>query len=203
MSSRTEHSRNVHDDHDSAVTVEFAADEYERVTDVTDDPAALARDATMHRVAVEEAIAFTRDGGFHGPEGFALMADDDYPSWPLGSVLGIELQSMGDGESRWVLETGPEHGNPMGTVHGGVLCDLGDAALSTAYMSTLESGESFTTVDLRANFLRPVRSERLTATGRVVHRGRTIGLAECEVTNGDGDLVARLSGTCMTLRDDG
>lgn len=89
----------------------------------------------------------------------------------------------------------------MGTVHGGVLCDLGDAALSTAYMSTLDDDELFTTVDLTVHYLRPVRRDRLEAVGEVVHRGRTIGVSESEITNGDGDLVARLTGTCMTLGD--
>lgn len=46
------------------------------------------------------------------------MADNSYPSWPLGSVLDIELESMGDGESRWHLAAGPEHANPMGTYIG-------------------------------------------------------------------------------------
>lgn len=69
-------------------------------------------------------------------------------------------------------------------------------------MSTVEADESFTTVDLTVNFLRPVWSGRLEAVGRVRHRGRTIGLAESEVTNEDDKPVVRLSGTCMTLRDE-
>lgn len=99
------------------------------------------------------------------------------------------------------MEAGPEHANPMGTMHGGVLCDIGDAALSTAFMSTLEDGQLFTTVDLRINFLRPVRTGRLEAVGRVLHRGRNIGMAESEVSDEEGDLVAKLSGTCMTLSE--
>jgi uncharacterized protein (TIGR00369 family) len=69
-------------------------------------------------------------------------------------------------------------------------------------MSTVGSDESFTTVDLSVNYLRPVWSGHLEAVGRVVHKGRTIGLAECDITNDEGKLVARLSGTCMTLRND-
>lgn len=66
-------------------------------------------------------------------------------------------------------------------------------------MSTLDADESFTTVDLGVNFLRPVRSNRLEAVGRVFHKGETIGVAECDITNEAGQLIARLSGTCMTL----
>lgn len=183
------------------ITVEFDRDEYERLTAVTDSPADLVHEAAMDRVELAEAIAYTQDGGFHGPDGFAKMAKDEYPTWPLGSLLGIELESMGDGESRWTMEAGPAHANPMGTIHGGVLCDIGDAALSTAYMSTLDADEMFATVDLTINFLRPVRTETLEAVGRVVHQGRNIGVSECVVRTDDGTQVARLSGTCMKLDD--
>jgi uncharacterized protein (TIGR00369 family) len=184
----------------ATVTVEFDQDEYDRLQEVTDSPVELIYDSAIRRLELEESIAFTRAGGFQGPEGFTRITDPEYPTWSLGSLLGIELLSMGDGESRWVLEAGPRHANPMGTIHGGVLCDLGDAALSTAYMSTVDADESFTTVDLTANYLRPVWSGRLEAIGRVVHKGRTIGLAECDITTEEGALVARLSGTCMTLQ---
>ena len=182
------------------VTVAFDQEEFERLQEVTNSPSELIHESTMDRVGLEESIAFTQDGGFQGPEGFTKMMDDDFPTWSLGSLLGIDLVAMGDGEARFALEAGPEHANPMGTIHGGVLCDLGDAALSTAYMSTVEADESFTTVDLTVNYLRPVWSGRLEAIGRVVHKGRTIGLAECEITTEEGKLVAKLSGTCITLK---
>jgi uncharacterized protein (TIGR00369 family) len=70
-----------------------------------------------------------------------------------------------------------------------------------AYASTLAQGESFTTLELKINFLRPVWQTRLTATGHVVQRGQTVGMVECDVTDDGGRLVARASSTCMTLRD--
>ena len=53
------------------------------------------------------------------------------------------------------LEAGEQHSNPMGTIHGGVLCDVADAAMGMAFFSTLGDGESFTTLELKINFLRP------------------------------------------------
>jgi uncharacterized protein (TIGR00369 family) len=88
----------------------------------------------------------------------------------------------------------------MGTLHGGILCDLADAAMGMAYASTLEEGETFTTLELKINFLKPVRSGRLVAVGRTVKTGRTVGLVECDVTDEKERLVARASSTCMTLR---
>jgi uncharacterized protein (TIGR00369 family) len=88
----------------------------------------------------------------------------------------------------------------MGTLHGGVLCDVADAAMGLAFSATLDEGESFTTLELKINFLKPVWKARLKAIGRVVRRGRVIGLVECDVTDEGGSLVARSSSTCMILR---
>lgn len=90
--------------------------------------------------------------------------------------------------------------NPLGTLHGGVLCDIADAAMGMAYAATLEEGESFTTLELKINFLRPVWKATLVAEGTVVHRGRTIGLTECSITDERGRLVAKATSTCLTLR---
>jgi uncharacterized protein (TIGR00369 family) len=101
-----------------------------------------------------------------------------------------------------VLQAGTRHFNPMGTVHGGVLCDIADAAMGIAFATTLAPGESFTTVELKINFLRPVRQAQLRAEGRVVQRGRTIGYVECEISDEKGKLVAKSNSTCLVLRGD-
>jgi uncharacterized protein (TIGR00369 family) len=90
----------------------------------------------------------------------------------------------------------------MGTVHGGILCDIADAAMGIAFATTLAPGESFTTVELKINFLRPVRQAQLRATGRVFQRGRTIGYVECEISDEHGKLVAKSNSTCLVLRGD-
>ena len=121
---------------------------------------------------------------------------------PVAGLIGIELEKMEGGESTMWMNVEERHANPMGTVHGGIICDLADAAMGTAYFSTLEEGESFTTLEMKINFLRPFWTGRLTAHGRVVSRGRTIGMSECDVEDADGRLIARASSTCMTLRGD-
>lgn len=98
------------------------------------------------------------------------------------------------------MEAGRKHTNPMGTVHGGILCAIADAAMGTAFGTTLEEGESFTSLELKINFIRPVWDTRLKAVGRVVERGRTIGVVECEVRDENERLVAVATGTCMVLR---
>ena len=101
------------------------------------------------------------------------------------------------------MEVDERHHNPMGTLHGGVYCDLADAAMGYAYAATLAEGETFTTVELKINFLRAVRQGKLTAEAKVVKAGSALGYVECDVTDQAGKLVARAASTCMKLREAG
>lgn len=92
------------------------------------------------------------------------------------------------------------HGNQQGTVHGGLLAELADAAIGTAHSTVIEPGESFTSLDLSARFVRPAWSGPLTATARCTHPGRTVSQYECEITRDDGKVVAIVSSAVMTLR---
>src|SRR5262249_46664415 len=118
---------------------------------------------------------------------------------PVGDLVGFAVSEAGNGRTVVTLESGPQHFNPMGTLHGGILCDIADAAMGIAFASTLAPGESFTTVELKINYLRPVREAKLRAEGRVIQRGRTIGYVECEVTDENGKLVAKSNCTCLVL----
>ncbi len=121
---------------------------------------------------------------------------------PVARLIGFRLTSIKKGEAIIEFESSKRHTNPMGTLHGGILCDITDAAMGLAYASTLEEGESFTTLELKINFLKPVWKARLKAIGKVVKRGQTISLTECDVIDEKKNLVARATSTCMTLRDE-
>lgn len=119
---------------------------------------------------------------------------------PILQLLGARLTAVEAGRARIELTTDDRHANPMGTLHGGVLCDIADAAMGMAYAATLEDDESFTTLELKINFLRPIWRSHLVADGVVVHRGRTVGLTECSITDEKGRLIAKATSTCLTLR---
>lgn len=119
---------------------------------------------------------------------------------PFNELVGIRLVEVEEGRVVVDLEANAQHANPMGTMHGGVLCSLADSAMGMSYVSTLEEGESFTTLELKINFLRPVWTGRLRATGRVVNSGKSVGLTECDIVDEKDRLVARATSTCMTLR---
>ncbi len=133
-------------------------------------------------------------------ERFIAAADEEGSAAPVGKLIGFRPTSIGSGTAVFELLAGPQHANPMGTLHGGIICDVADAAMGTAYASTLAEGESFTTLEMKINFLRPFWSGALVASARIVKAGRTIGLAECDVTDAEGRLVAHALSTCMTLR---
>ena len=130
------------------------------------------------------------------------MLRGEAPPPPVGRLQGFVLKEVEPGRAVFEIEADERHHNPMGTLHGGIYCDLADAAMGYAYAATLGEGETFTTIELKINFLRAVRKATLTAEARVVRAGSTVGYVECEVTDKSGKLVAKAASTCMKLLQD-
>ncbi len=134
------------------------------------------------------------------PQHIQMMLNGSVPPPPIAKLIGFNLVSIGSGKAVIEFEATERHANPMGTLHGGVLCDIGDAAMCMAYASTLNEGETFTTLELKINFLQPVWRATLRAEAGVVEAGKVVGLVLCDVFDEKERLVARASSTCMTLR---
>jgi uncharacterized protein (TIGR00369 family) len=121
---------------------------------------------------------------------------------PIADLIGFRMEETDHGRAVATLQAGPQHANPMGTLHGGVLCDLADAAMGMAFVTTLAPDESFTTMELSINFFRPVWQALLRAEAHVVNRSKNVGYVECDVTDQDGKRVAKARSTCVVLRGD-
>jgi uncharacterized protein (TIGR00369 family) len=80
------------------------------------------------------------------------------------------------------------------------LCDVADAAMGMAFVTTLGPDESFTTMALTINFFRPVWEGRLRFDARVVNRSKNTGYLECDITTHDGKRIAKAMCTCTVLR---
>ncbi len=119
---------------------------------------------------------------------------------PIAKTLGINLIEARDGVAIATMKVDERFHNPMGTLHGGIITDLADLSLGVAIASLLGDSESFTTLELKINFLRPVYQTELRAEAKVVHRGRTIALVETVVKNAEGREVARATATQFILR---
>lgn len=115
---------------------------------------------------------------------------------PITKFLGVRPVSLGEGESRIEMTSGSHLHNTMGTVHGGILCDLADVAMGAALATLTTEGESFTTLELQMSYFLPVVEGRLSAHARVIRRGRVTAHLECDLEDGEGRLVARASSVC-------
>jgi uncharacterized protein (TIGR00369 family) len=135
-------------------------------------------------------------------DGMQAMLRGEVPPPAAATKIGMRLASFKNGEAVVELDADASHANPMGTVQGGILAAIADAAMGWAYMTTLAEGESYTTLEIKTNFLRPVRAGRLEARARVRNAGRTVGLVECDVVAEGGKVAAYAVSTCMVLRDE-
>jgi uncharacterized protein (TIGR00369 family) len=121
----------------------------------------------------------------------------------IAKTLGFRLIEVGPGTATIELVADTQiHANPMGTIHGGVWCDIADAAIGTAHATSLEEGESFTSIDLQINFFRPAWNGRIRAVAKPVNVGRQISRYVCDILRDDDKLIAQVSSTVMTLRGD-
>ncbi len=120
---------------------------------------------------------------------------------PYVRLLGMRFTGLSNGMATFEMPGSSEHYNPNGVVHGGALASLADSAMGFAVFSTCGPGETFTTAQLQMNFIRPVteQSGLLRATGRVVHRGQQIAVAEADVFDQQNQLIARATSTNMIL----
>jgi len=133
---------------------------------------------------------------------FRAIITGEAPGPPVGELIGLRLTAIEKGQATFELDAGPQHASPLGTMHGGILCDLADAAMGCAYASQLADEESFTTLELKINFLKPIWEGRLVAVATVVKAGRSVGLSECKITDRHDNLVAYATSTLVTLRGD-
>ncbi|HYC89962.1 MAG TPA: PaaI family thioesterase [Thermoanaerobaculia bacterium] len=114
---------------------------------------------------------------------------------PITTLLEVRPVSIGEGEARVELTATSRLHNNLGTVHGGVFCDIADMAMGVALASVAEEGEFFITLQMQMSYFLPVVEGRLSAHARVIRRGRTSAHMECDLEDGEDRLVARA--TCV------
>ncbi|WP_423798522.1 PaaI family thioesterase [Neobacillus sp. SAB-20_R2A] len=133
-------------------------------------------------------------------EGMKKMMTGEVPIAPVAEVLGFQVVEVEEGRVVIEMEASDRLHNPMGTLHGGILCDIADAAMGYAFVTTLSDDELFTTVEIKFNFLKPIFKSKLRAEGKLIKKGSTVGLLECHVYDEKGSLVGHSTSTCMILK---
>jgi uncharacterized protein (TIGR00369 family) len=131
---------------------------------------------------------------------FHAMIRGEAPAPPISELLGFRMTEAAEGRVVMEMEIEERHTSPPGSAHGGVLCDIADAAMGCAFGTLFDADTPWATVELKINYLRPAwPGMHLVAEGRVVNAGRTLGLTQCDVRDGDGKLLAHATSTCMRL----
>jgi uncharacterized protein (TIGR00369 family) len=125
----------------------------------------------------------------------------DIPPAPIAELVGFDLVELGEGRASFELDPGERHYNPLGTVHGGIAATLLDSAMGVAVHTTLDEGQTYTTLELNVNYVGAMTQDTgpVVATGSVIHRGGRVATAEARLTDADGRLLAHGTSTCLIL----
>jgi uncharacterized protein (TIGR00369 family) len=118
---------------------------------------------------------------------------------PFHDHVALTIESAENGQARLRMKWRPEHALASGVLHGGFLAILSDAAVHTAADTLLKPGETLTTIELKTNFLAPVRGQDAIAEASIVKRGRTIVLGEVDIRVESGEIVGKSLVTYMVL----
>ncbi len=134
-----------------------------------------------------------------GYEQLMAMRDGLLPRAPISALVGMVDFDGEIGAMRVALVPERRHYNPLGTVHGGVISTLLDTAAGCSVHSTLAPGEGYTSLDLTVKFLRAITEEtgRIEAHGKVLQRGRRTALAEAQILDAEGRLLAHATSSCL------
>ena len=153
-------------------------------------------------VTWEDPLATAAAGrGAEGVDFLQSMVDGEVPGPPIASLLGMSLMSVSPGQAVFTVLPDESMYNPIGAVHGGIVCTLLDSALGCALHTTLPAGKGYTSVEIKVSYLKAVRpsSGLLTATGRVVRAGSRVGFTEGEVVDASGAVVATATSTLLVF----
>lgn len=113
--------------------------------------------------------------------------------------LGIELDSIEHGRARLSLEVRQQHLQLAGIMHGGAIATLIDTAVAFAIVGASKPGSRFTTIEMKVNYLRPIREGRVVADAKLIRDGRRIIVSDCDVYDCEGKLSAKALLTYMRL----
>jgi uncharacterized protein (TIGR00369 family) len=134
-----------------------------------------------------------------GLEYMQALVDGTIPPPPITALMNMTAVAVEVGRAEFTCEPNESHYNPIGTVHGGLMCTLLDSVAGCAVQTTLPKGQGYTSLEIKVNYLRPVLATTgtLTAVGLVTKPGRRAAFADCTVTDAQGRLVATASSTLL------
>ena len=129
------------------------------------------------------------------------MTEGTLPPPPISGLMDFTMVEAEPGRVAFTCRPDETAYNPIGAIHGGLVCTLLDSVLGCALHSTLPQGKGYTSIEIKVNYLKAVRltSGLLTATGTVVKAGSRVGFTEGVVTDAAGAVVATASSTLLVF----
>lgn len=149
---------------------------------------------------------------YSGLELLRRMLEGHYPAPPMAGLMNFGLVEVEEGRAVFKGVPGPQHLNPLGSVHGGWAATIMDSALGCCVQTMLAKGEAYTTAEFKVNLTRPISPQtgEVVCEARIVHKGRTLAVSEASLKDGKGKLLAFGTETCsifpmerMTRSQDG
>jgi len=130
-----------------------------------------------------------------------MMASGELPPPPIAATLGFRLVEATPGRAVFECEPAEFHYNPIGTVHAGLATTLMDSAMGLAFVTTLEAGVGWTTLELKANFTRALTIDTglVRCVGTIIHPGRKVATTEARIEDAEGRLYAHATSTILVL----
>ena len=137
-----------------------------------------------------------------GMEYIQAIFAGELPPPPIATLMGFRGIEAEPGRALFEMEPGPQHYNPIGSVHGGVALTLLDSAMGCAVHTLLERGVRYTTLEVKTNFVRPIAADTgvIRCEGTVIHIGARVATAEGKLTDAAGKLLAHGTTTCLIMR---
>jgi uncharacterized protein (TIGR00369 family) len=149
-----------------------------------------------------DPLAAAREGAtMAGIDHLRAMLDGKLPPPPIAAHFDFGPTRVEPGEVTFTCTPDESAYNPIGLVHGGLVCTLLDSVTGCAVQTTLPAGVGYTSIEIKVNYLRPVHGDtgQLVARGWVTKPGRRVAFAEGEVRGPDGKVLATASSTCLIM----
>ena len=149
----------------------------------------------------DPAVAAAAAPSLRGIDFLRAIAANTLPAPPIAALFGMELRELDEGRVVFACRPDESVYNPIGVVHGGLVCTLADTVAACAVHSTLDAGTAYTSIDLNVSYLRPVTADsgELVATGAVTRAGRRVSFARAEIVDEAGRLVAIATSSCLVM----
>lgn len=144
--------------------------------------------------------------GLSGMEYLQKIVTGELPPPPIGVLLNFRIAELNKGRAVFTVEPAEYHYNPIGVVHGGLAATLLDSAMGCAVHSMLPAGASYTTLEIKVNYIRAISAETglVRCEANIIHVGGRTAVAEGKVLDEKGKLYAHgtydlhcLSSVCL------